>query len=62
MAKKSKRQLQSASAKAADLGICVKTLDRWIKAGIISKPLVINRRRYFVADEQPRTDTASAAA
>src|SRR5262249_31591914 len=51
------QQLEPWSKKALRHGVSVKTLSRWQARGIIDPPVVINKRRYSDASEEPRRDT-----
>jgi hypothetical protein len=44
--------------KALRHGVSTRTLDRWVVAGIIAKPVIINGRKYGDAEEEPRIDAA----
>ena len=35
---------------AEKFGVCMKTIDRWVEAEILEKPIVINGRHYFSRD------------
>jgi hypothetical protein len=39
-------------------GVSTRTLDRWVVAGIIPPPDVINGRKYIDPETEPRTDAA----
>ena len=39
-------------------GVSTRTLDRWVLAGIIPPPDVINGRKYIDPDTEPRSDAA----
>jgi hypothetical protein len=39
-------------------GVSTKTLDRWVKAGIVDPPEYINGRKYGDPDSSPRRDKA----
>jgi hypothetical protein len=59
MAKQSTAQgkrLEAWGPLAKRRGISTKTQDRWAAAGIVSKPTVINGRKYGDPDEEPRRD------
>jgi DNA-binding transcriptional MerR regulator len=43
-------------------GVTVKTLDRWVKAGILQPPERIKNRKYFNPDAEPRRDDDSDSA
>ena len=49
-------KLKPAKAKAEDLGVSVRTLDRWAEAGILSAPIKIKQRKYWPSAEQPKSD------
>jgi hypothetical protein len=36
--------------------VCDRTIDRWTEAGILPKPMVINRIRFWDAEEVERRD------
>jgi len=42
--------------KAEQLGVSTKTLDRYIAAGVIDKPRIVNGRKFHAANSQPRHD------
>jgi hypothetical protein len=44
--------------KARRHNVSTRTLDRWAEAGIIAKPIRINKRKYGPRNEQPREDVA----
>jgi hypothetical protein len=35
-------------------GVCTKTIDRWVDAGLLDPPEIINGRHYFRTDAKPR--------
>ena len=43
------RRLVSHSAAAAILGVSTRTVDRWVAAGLLSKPMIIRHRKYYEA-------------
>ena len=45
---------------AQRLGVSVRTVQRWVAAGILDPPIKVNNRNYFVAGTMPRPDAASA--
>ena len=47
--------------KAEQQGVSGRTLDRWVKAGIIDPPDYVNGRKYYDEDSQPRRDKERAA-
>jgi DNA-binding transcriptional MerR regulator len=55
------RARESWKAKAARHGVSTRTLDRWVKDGIIAPPEKINNRKYGDATEEPRHDGEKAA-
>jgi hypothetical protein len=54
-------QLEPHSKKAARHGVCTRTLDRWVKNGILPAPVRINGRKYWPTDIAPRRDGEEAA-
>jgi predicted site-specific integrase-resolvase len=47
--------------KIADLnGVCVRTVERWIEAGVLPPPIRIRKRRFWPDGTMPRTDDAAA--
>jgi len=42
-------------------GVVDRTLDRWVKAGILPEPMRINHRRYWDSDEVEARDRARSA-
>ena len=55
------RRLLNATAKAAQQGVSVKTLDRRVERKRMKEPLIINGRKYYDADDQPISDDAVAS-
>jgi DNA-binding transcriptional MerR regulator len=55
-----RRGLVPQAEKAKRHGVSSKTIDNWVRVGILSEPVRINGRKYHDADEQPRLDTAEA--
>jgi DNA-binding transcriptional MerR regulator len=53
-------RLEPARKFAERHGVSVKTLDRWVKSGILSPPDKINGRNYHNPDNKPRRDDARA--
>jgi DNA-binding transcriptional MerR regulator len=47
------RKWEPARETAARLGVCTKTVDRWVEAGILPEPTRINGRKYFDAGVEP---------
>jgi predicted site-specific integrase-resolvase len=50
----------SKRAKAAQLGVSDKTVDRWRHQGLIKQPKIVNGRCYFDAADEPRSDDEAA--
>jgi predicted site-specific integrase-resolvase len=46
--------------KAEQQGVSGRTLDRWVKAGIIDAPDYVNGRKYYDESSQPSTDSEAA--
>jgi predicted site-specific integrase-resolvase len=44
-----------ATKKADQLGVCTRTLDRWVESGILSQPVRINGRKYWPDNTTPKT-------
>jgi DNA-binding transcriptional MerR regulator len=42
-------------------GVTTRTLDRWIRLGILPEPVKIRRRKYYAPDTAPQTDKRTAA-
>jgi DNA-binding transcriptional MerR regulator len=57
---KSAQRKLTHSKKAAQQGVSGRTLDRWVKDGIIPPPERVNKRKYYDADSQPRRDREAA--
>jgi hypothetical protein len=55
--KKRVKQFESHRAFAERLGVSPRTLDRWTRAGLLPKPIRINKRKYWNPSTQPRRDT-----
>lgn len=49
-------QLESHSAFAARLGVSPRTVDRWTEDGILPRPIIINKRKYWDPATEPRRD------
>ena len=60
--KKRAKQLETHRAFAERLGVSPRTIDRWTRAGLLPKPVRINKRKYWNPSTQPRHDTETAAA
>lgn len=57
--RKNKNKRREAWKKYAERrGVSTRTLDRWVEAGIIPPPDVINGRKYIDPDTEPRSDAA----
>ena len=48
-------------AVCARYGISDRTVDRWVEAGVLPKPIYINGRRYWDAEELGQRDDARKA-
>ncbi len=55
------RLIPKAVKRPSTLGVSVRTIDRWIDAGILARPAKINGRDYFQPGDMPSTERASAA-
>jgi predicted site-specific integrase-resolvase len=53
-------RLKPKRQKAEQCGVSVRTMDRWIAAGIMPQPLKINGRDYFPDDVMPLPMAKSA--
>lgn len=42
--------------KAEQQGVSTRTLDRWVKDGVIDPPERVNRRKYYAENSQPHRD------
>jgi hypothetical protein len=60
--KKRIRQLESHRAFAERLGVSPRTVDRWTKAGLLPRPIRINKRKYWSPSTQPRRDAETTTA
>jgi hypothetical protein len=49
------KKREPARKKAERHGVCVKTLDRWVEAGILEPPERIRGRKYWRVDAEPKT-------
>jgi DNA-binding transcriptional MerR regulator len=54
--KKRKKRLESHRACAERQGVSPRTIDRWVKLGILPAPIRIRGRKYFDADVMPKRD------
>jgi predicted DNA-binding transcriptional regulator AlpA len=54
----SKKKLPVRTIRARYGGIGDRTVDRWVEAGILPKPVIINRLRYWDEDELDAADAA----
>jgi MerR-like DNA binding protein len=52
------KRRESWPAKAKRHGVSTRTLDRWVKQGLINRPEYIRGRKYGDPDEQPLLDAA----
>ena len=50
-----------AGAVADRYGVSDRTIDRWVEASVLPKPVYINGRRYWDADELGQRDEARKA-
>jgi hypothetical protein len=57
---KERRHREPWRAHAERHGVSTRTLDRWVKAGILPPPDVINGRKYADPAVAPRRDPATA--
>jgi hypothetical protein len=53
---KKPQKLEPWGPKSRRHGVSVKTLGRWAESGVIAPPIIIRKRRYSPADEEPRSD------
>lgn len=53
--------LETAATVARRLGCSVRTVERWVEAGILPPPLKVNRRNFHRAGVMPRFDGEAAA-
>jgi len=53
---KRKRKLRTQDVCARYGYVCSRTVDRWVDKGILPKPMVINKLRYWDEDELDRRD------
>jgi predicted DNA-binding transcriptional regulator AlpA len=58
---KPKKKLQTRDL-IARYGICDKSVDRWVAAGILPEPIYINHRRYWDEDEVEQCERDRMAA
>lgn len=59
--KKREKRLESNRAFAERLGVSPRTIDRWVKAGILPQPTArIRTRKYWDPGTQPRRDADAA--
>jgi len=58
--KKRAKQLESHRAFAERLGVSPRTIDRWTRAGLLPRPIRINKRKYWSPNTQPRCDVDAA--
>ena len=45
---------------AERFGVCMRTVERWVQAGILPQPTRINGRNYHTDGVQPQRDTQAA--
>ena len=57
-AKRKNKRRETWKKYAERRGVSTRTLDRWVLAGIIPPPDVINGRKYIDPDTEPRSDAA----
>jgi DNA-binding transcriptional MerR regulator len=60
--KKRVKELETHRAFAERHGVSPRTIDRWTRAGLLPKPIRINKRKYWSPSTQPRRDAETAAA
>lgn len=58
--KKREKRLESHRAFAERHGVSPRTIDRWTRAGLLPKPVRINKRKYWNPSTQPRRDADAA--
>ena len=58
--KKRVKQLESHRAFAERLGVSTRTIDRWIRDGLLPRPIRINKRKYWNPSTTPRHDADAA--
>ena len=52
--------LEPASKTASRLGCHVKTIDNWVKAGLLDPPIRVQNRKFFPAGVMPKSDNSAA--
>jgi hypothetical protein len=59
--KRRERRLESNRAFAERHGVSTRTIDRWVKAGVLPRPTaVINGRKYWAPHITPKLDADAA--